>query len=34
MIKALITMQLESAASLLQGVARMFKWAAKHVEAR
>jgi len=34
MIKALITMQLESTASLLQGMARLYKWAAKHVETR
>lgn len=34
MIKLLITMQLESTASLLQGMAHLYKWAAKHVEAR
>lgn len=34
MIKAIITVQLEGTASLLQGVARLFKWAAKNVEAR
>lgn len=32
MIKAIITMQLESTAILLQGMARLLKWVAKHAE--
>lgn len=33
-MSAIITAQLEATASLLQGMVRLLKWAAKHVETR
>lgn len=33
-MSAIIIAQLEATASLLQGMARLYKWAAKHVETR